>query len=42
MSINDGNIVLGPGEGKIIPVPGWLNLVKALFLSISSTKRRST
>jgi len=22
MSINDGNIVLGPGEGKIIPVPG--------------------
>ncbi len=22
MSIDDGNIVLGPGEGKIIPVPG--------------------
>ena len=22
MSINDGNIVLGPGEGKIVPVPG--------------------
>ncbi len=22
MSINDGNFVLGPGEGKIIPVPG--------------------
>ena len=22
MSINDGNIVLGPGEGKMIPVPG--------------------
>ena len=22
MSINDGNIVLSPGEGKIVPVPG--------------------
>ncbi len=22
MSINDGNIVLGPGEGKVVPVPG--------------------
>ncbi len=22
MPINDGNIVLGPGEGKIVPVPG--------------------
>ncbi len=22
MSINDGNIVLNPGEGKIVPVPG--------------------
>ena len=22
MSINDGNIVLRPGEGKIVPVPG--------------------
>ena len=29
MSINDGNLVLNPGEGKMIPVPGhkvWLKL----------------
>jgi len=29
MPINDGNIVLGPGEGKIIPVPGHKVTVKA-------------
>ncbi len=22
MSSNDGNLVLGPGEGKMVPVPG--------------------
>ena len=22
MSINDGNMILGPGEGKMVPVPG--------------------
>ncbi len=30
MSINDGNIVLSPGEGKIVPVPGHKVTLKVL------------